>query len=84
VSRARLLLGRIEEYAIKIRDADRSLAFAAALVKGANALSLADCFVVALAQRLGASIVTGDPEFHQVEQLVAIEWLPRKGTSHSS
>ena len=39
-------------------------------------MSYADCFAAALAQRESAAVVTGDPDFRQVEQLVAIDWLP--------
>jgi predicted nucleic acid-binding protein len=59
---------------------DRPLALAAAMVKGAYALSFADCLVVALAQRLGATVLIGDPEFHPVAALVAVDWLPRRGS----
>jgi predicted nucleic acid-binding protein len=62
--------------AIEFVDVDRSLALAAAELKGVHRMSYADCFAAALAQRLDAAVVTGDPDFRQVEQLVAIEWLP--------
>ncbi|MFQ5486069.1 MAG: PIN domain-containing protein [Desulfobacterales bacterium] len=44
-------------------------------IKAEYAISYADCFAVATAQKLGASIVTGDPEFKKVESLVKIEWI---------
>jgi uncharacterized protein len=47
----------------------------AALVKAYSRLSCADAFAVALAMRLNATILTGDPEFHAVEHEVRIEWL---------
>jgi len=31
---------------------------------------------VALAAAEGGTILTGDPDFRSVEQIVAIEWLP--------
>lgn len=83
VARAQLVLARIEEYAIVVDDVDRSLDLAAAMVKGFHPLAFADCLVVALAQRLGASVLTGDPEFEQVEALVSIQWLPRKPSGQS-
>jgi uncharacterized protein len=55
---------------------DRILA--AARVKAEHPLSYADAFAVALAQELDATLVTGDPEFHAVEHLVKITWLPEK------
>ncbi len=47
----------------------------AARVKAAYPLSFADCFTVATAQRENAVILTGDPEFREVEHLVDVEWL---------
>jgi predicted nucleic acid-binding protein len=62
--------------AIEFVDVDRPLALSAAAFKGVHRMSYADCFAAALAQRESAAIVTGDPDFRQVEELVAIEWLP--------
>ena len=36
---------------------------------------MADCFAAALAQRLGAAVLTGDPDFQRLEGAVAVEWL---------
>jgi len=47
----------------------------AAKIKGRYPLSYADTFAVATALRKDAAIITGDPEFKQVESLVSIEWL---------
>ena len=57
-------------------EADRKLALAAAHVKAHHAISYADAFAVALAQSRQATLLTGDPEFRKVENLVAIDWLP--------
>src|SRR3989338_717226 len=38
-------------------------------------ISYADAFAVATAIRMNAAIVTGDPEFRRVEQLVTVNWL---------
>ena len=48
----------------------------AAHIKAGHAISYADAFAVALAQDRGATILTGDPEFKEVEHLIPIEWLP--------
>lgn len=47
----------------------------AAKIKGQYALSYADCFAVATAIKEKATVVTGDPEFREVEGLVYIDWL---------
>lgn len=76
VDRAEQVLGLIDGYAIEIIDVDRNLALAAARLKGTYRMSYADCFAAALAQQLDAAVVTGDPDFRQLEGRVAIEWLP--------
>jgi ribonuclease VapC len=74
---ARRALAAIDQLPIRITEANRSLAFAAAHIKAHHLISYADAFVVALAQEIGAIILTGDPEFGKVEHLTAVEWLPQ-------
>jgi ribonuclease VapC len=50
----------------------------AAHVKAHHPISYADAFAVALAQELEAPVVTGDPEFECVEDLIDVTWLPAK------
>ena len=66
-------------------DASMMLVLEAAQVKAKYPLSYADCFAVAVAQRYDAAIVTGDPEFEQLEANgeVQIEWLPPKPKKRS-
>src|SRR5262249_19357584 len=40
-----------------------------------RSLSYADSMAVALAEEFNASVLTGDPEFQQVETLVKVIWL---------
>jgi len=75
LKRAQEVLAKIEEYAPAVIDVNRELALAAAHLKARYRMSYADCLAAALAQRLGAAVVTGDPDFRQVEHLVPIEWL---------
>ena len=74
---SRKTLAVVEQLPLKIVDADRSSTLAAAHVKACFAVSYADAFAIALAQLKNACVVTGDPEFRQVESLVSVEWLPR-------
>ncbi len=76
---AQQALGRMHEFTIEFIDVDRDLALRAARLKGVHRMSYADCLVAALAQRLDAAVVTGDPDFRMVEHLVAVEWLPGEG-----
>lgn len=77
LERAQEVLAKIEEYAPSVVDVDRELALAAAHLKARHEMAYADCLATALAQHLDAQVVTGDPDFRQVEGLVAIQWLPQ-------
>ena len=69
------MLGRVEEFGVEIASVDLELALMAGALKAVSGIGYADCFAAALAQRLGAAVVTGDPDFRQVEHLVPVEWL---------
>ena len=56
---------------------DFNVVISAAKIKAQHALSFADCLAVATAQRENAVILTGDPEFKNVEKFVEIDWLIR-------
>jgi ribonuclease VapC len=56
---------------------DFNAVISAAKIKARHALSFADCFVVATAQKENAVILTGDPEFKNVEKFVEIDWLTK-------
>ena len=76
LERAHEMLGRVEELGVEIADVDLELALMAGSLKAASGIGYADCIAAALAQRLDAAVVTGDPGFRQVEGLVPIAWLP--------
>ncbi len=65
----------IESMPVIILDATRNLVLDAAHIKATHALSYADAFVVAAAMHEQAVVLTGDPEFESVEDLVKVEWL---------
>jgi len=69
------MLGRVEEFGVEIASVDLELALIAGALKADSGIGYADCFAAALARRLDAAVVTGDPDFRQVEHLVAVEWL---------
>lgn len=60
---------------IRFIDADWNLAREASEFKAGCKMSFADCFAAALAKRHQAQLVTGDPEFRQVEAVVPITWV---------
>lgn len=65
----------ISRLGIEILPATNDLVFRAAELKACFAMSYADCFAAASAVEHDATLVTGDPEFRQVEHLVKILWI---------
>ena len=73
--RAREILDDIMLLPIEFAEVSRTRVLAAAQIKTQYPISYADAFAVSLAQELNATIVTGDPEFKQVDSLVTLFWL---------
>ena len=69
------MLVKLKSLDFTILSCPNELIFQAAELKGRFAMSYADTFVVASAIEHGATIVTGDPEFRQVEHLIRILWV---------
>lgn len=46
-----------------------------ARIKAKYALAYADCFAVATACRENAPLITGDPEFRKVRDIIEIDWI---------
>ena len=78
LQRAQRAVGIIDQLALRVVPADRSLVFEAAHMKARYPISFADAFSVALAKRNRGRVMTGDPEFKAVEPEVAIHWLPNR------
>lgn len=74
---AQMTVAAIDQLPIAVAEADRELTFGAAHIKANYPLAYADCFAVALARDLEGVVVTGDPEFSAVAELVDVAWLPR-------
>ena len=68
-------LALIQQLPIEILPADEQTVFAAAHVKANYPISYADSFVVVAGTQEKATIITADPEFRAVEQIVSVEWL---------
>ncbi|MCX6026479.1 MAG: type II toxin-antitoxin system VapC family toxin [Chloroflexi bacterium] len=75
LARAQETLGLIDQLPIQILPASREAVMAAAHVKAEYPMAYADAFAVAAAQILDAVILTGDPEFEAVKDLVHVERL---------
>jgi predicted nucleic acid-binding protein len=72
---ARELLDEFSELPIHVILPSREIILLASEIKAEYAISYADCFAVATAEKVTASIITGDPEFKKVEHLVEIIWI---------
>jgi len=60
---------------IEIVPVDQTMAELAGEMKVSRKMSLADCFVAALAKQQDGEIYTGDPEFRALEPEWKIVWL---------
>lgn len=78
VLQTRQLIAVLDQLPIILAEPDRAITVAAAHLKARYAISYADAFALALAERLGAALVTGDPEFRAVKTNTEIIWLPRR------
>jgi ribonuclease VapC len=67
----------LEQLPIELFPIDQPLVRAAAEIKSEHALSYADAFCAATAQRLNATVLTGEPEFKSVKHLIKIRWLTK-------
>jgi predicted nucleic acid-binding protein len=76
VVKAQDALALIKQLPIEIRSVNEQTVFAAAHIKANHSISYADSFTVATAIEANATVITSDPEFHSVEILVRVEWLP--------
>lgn len=70
-------LSAIEQLPLKILAATRERVLAAAHIKANFPIAYADAFAVAMAQEFRGTVITGDPEFTQVETIIQVEWLAR-------
>jgi predicted nucleic acid-binding protein len=79
--KAQQALALVQSLPLDLLDANRDLVLDAAHIKAQYALSYADAFVVAACLHEGGVILTGDPEFKEVESLVQVEWLEEDVTT---
>ena len=63
------------ELSIQVVPPSSDIILSASEIKAEYAISYADCFAVATALKVNASIITGDPEFRKVEHFVKIKWI---------
>jgi len=64
----------LDNLPIKIFEIDKKLSIEAAKFKAQGGISYPDCFVIAIAIKLNAKIITKDKEFKKFEKQVSIQW----------
>ena len=65
----------VESLPLDLLEVSRDLILDAAHIKAHRALSYADALAVSSAIRENAIVLSGDPEYKTVEDLVKVEWL---------
>ena len=75
---ARRGIGLIKQLSVHVIESDEELGQAAARIKAGHRLSVADAWVAATAERLGATLVHKDPEFESLSMLIRLRPLPYK------
>jgi predicted nucleic acid-binding protein len=69
------VIEQIASLPIELVEADLVLTKQAAIFKATNKLSYADAFAAALAKIKNAELITGDPEFKELEKEIKVTWL---------
>lgn len=75
LARAQEVLAMVEQLPIEIMPVERQTVLAAAHIKAHYPVAYADAFAIAAAQEHEGTLITGDPEFKAVEDLMQIEWI---------
>ena len=71
----RKFMASFQQLPVRIATMDEEIMQSATAIKAKYSISFADCFAVAAAIRERATILTGDPEFKEVQEIVNIQWL---------
>ncbi|MFH1386852.1 MAG: type II toxin-antitoxin system VapC family toxin [bacterium] len=71
------VIGMIKLWPLQFVGVKEDIAIIAGRIKAENKLSYADAYVMATALTNKAVIMTGDPEFKCIEDLIEIDWLPK-------
>ncbi len=79
--RAEEMLRDLRGLPITLQPVTEERILRAARLKAQHTISYADAFATALAEELGAILVTGDLEFKSVEGKIAVLWLPTAGAA---
>jgi len=81
LAKAQEVLAIIEQLSVEILPVDRQTVLAAAHVKAQYPVAYADAFAITAAQIHDGVVLTGDPEFEAVKDIVRIEWIGERSVS---
>jgi predicted nucleic acid-binding protein len=81
LAKAQEVLAIIEQLPIEILPVDRQTVLAAAHVKAQYPVTYADAFVITAARTHDGVVLTGDPEFETVKDILRIEWIGESSES---
>jgi len=65
----------LDQYPVKIMNADLTVTLQAALYKGSYKISYADAYAAALSKLNGATLIAGDRGFSTLRKEIRIHWL---------
>lgn len=65
----------IDQLPITLIEINRTIAYQAAKLKARYVVAFGDCFAAALAMVNQGQVLTGDPEFKNLEKEVSVIWL---------
>lgn len=69
---------QLKQLPLRVVESDEPLGLAAAKIKAGHRLSVADAWIAATAERLGATLVHKDPEFTPLAKTLRLQPLPPK------
>ena len=75
LKKAEEIIASIQMLPVSIISVSDSSVLEAARIKGQYPISYADAFAVSTAIRIGAALVTADPEYKTVSKMVEIVWV---------
>lgn len=72
---AQAVLARLWDLPVQRHEAGEPLALAAARLHTQQDMTYSDCFALALARQMGATLVTGNSALEKADDMVEMEWL---------
>ncbi len=75
LAKAQEVLAIVEQMPIEILPVGYETVLAAAHIKAQYPVAYADAFAIVAAEKLDGTLITGDPEFESLKDIVHIEWI---------